>query len=374
MATPITPTTPANANLALGNSFVKGVICDKSKKQYSGKVAHFNSWVKKEHPLLFDTHNQCVNLRGLDGEVLTEFFGHISKKRKLKEEREGEPYKYIEPTKYQSYQHVSGYKSAIKFEFKNRRVPVPEETDLILSDLFGGYKRKVAELKQNGELPVGEGKQPITFEGVRFLAKEAMKQTHDYPLAIFAHIFVLLCWNLVARSVSVSSLMYNHMCWDGDAMVIVFPSHKGDKEGNVSLPKHVFANPLDPELCPILWLAVYVFTTGFRRTEAKPLVFGAADGTESRFSKWLKSICGVHAAALLAMGLLILEIGTHSFRKGVATFLSSMCGGPGPISIYLRAGWSLGPVQSRYILDGGGGDQLCGRAATSNLLVSILPR
>jgi hypothetical protein len=112
--------------------------------------------------------------------------------------------------------------------------------------------------------------------------------------------------------------MYNHISWDGDSMVIVFPSHKGDKEGNVSLPKHVFANPLDPALCPILWLAVYVFTTGFRRTDAKPLVFGAVDSTESRFSKWLKSICGEHTAALLAMGLLILEIGTHSFRKGLA--------------------------------------------------------
>ena len=39
-------------------------------------------------------------------------------------------------------------------------------------------------------------------------------------------------------------------------------------------------------------------------------------------------------------------------------------GGPTTISIYLRAGWSLGPVQSRYTLEGEGGDQVCGRAAT----------
>ena len=57
-------------------------------------------------------------------------------------------------------------------------------------------------------------------------------------------------------------------------------------------------------------------------------------------------------------------IGTHSFRKGIATFLSGSPGSPTAIAIYLRARWSLGPVQSRYILEGEGGDQVCGRAAT----------
>ena len=54
-----------------------------------------------------------------------------------------------------------------------------------------------------------------------------------------------------------------------------------------------------------------------------------------------------------------------------------MVGGASPISIYLRAGWSLGPVQSRYILEAQGGDQLCGRAASglniTNVEFSSLP-
>ena len=48
----------------------------------------------------------------------------------------------------------------------------------------------------------------------------------------------------------------------------------------------------------------------------------------------------------------------------MASFLCGLIGGPSAISIYLRAGWSLGPVQSRYILEAAGGDNLCGRAAT----------
>ncbi|ETV67883.1 hypothetical protein H257_16008 [Aphanomyces astaci] len=42
------------------------------------------------------------------------------------------------------------------------------------------------------------------------------------------------------------------------------------------------------------------------------------------------------------MGLNITEIGTHSLRKGVATALNNTPGGPQAVSVWLRAGWSLG--------------------------------
>lgn len=54
-------------------------------------------------------------------------------------------------------------------------------------------------------------------------------------------------------------------------------------------------------------------------------------------------------ALLKNQGVDIAMIGTHSFRKGIATF----------------------PVQSRYILEGEGGDQVCGRAATGIPLTDI---
>ena len=52
---------------------------------------------------------------------------------------------------------------------------------------------------------------------------------------------------------------------------------------------------------------------------------------------------------------MLIKIGTHSFRKGVASFLASCPDGPGAISIFLRAGWTLGAVQSRYLFAGQGG-------------------
>ena len=55
---------------------------------------------------------------------------------------------------------------------------------------------------------------------------------------------------------------------------------------------------------------------------------------------------------------MLIKIGTHSFRKGVASFLASCPDDPGAISIFLRAGWTLGAVQSRYLFAGQGGKSL----------------
>ena len=54
--------------------------------------------------------------------------------------------------------------------------------------------------------------------------------------------------------------MYDHITWNVDAMVFKFPKHKGDQEGRTSIPKHVYANPLNPTICPILAFAVLVFS------------------------------------------------------------------------------------------------------------------
>jgi hypothetical protein len=111
-----------------------------------------------------------------------------------------------------------------------------------------------------------------------------------------------------------------------------------------------------------------------RREGSKCAVFGEnIKGVEDRFGSWLGTVTSVESVAAVSvqLGISRPEIGTHSFRKGVATYLSSMVAGSSAIAIYLHAGWSLGPVQSRYIMEGQGGDQLCGRAATGLTMTSV---
>jgi hypothetical protein len=169
-------------------------------------------------------------------------------------------------------------------------------------------------------------------------------------VSIFAHTFIVLAWNLMARSISISTLMYQHLSWVDDSMVIKMPKHKGDQEGKHAFPRHVFANPLNPFICPILSLAMYVFTRGVRVEDSKPVIFGT--GADKRFGKWLFQFLNRNEDDIKLLGLNIMELGTHSFRKGVATFCATNPGGPTSISIFQRAGWSLGNVPNRYIFQG----------------------
>ncbi|ETV82806.1 hypothetical protein H257_04587 [Aphanomyces astaci] len=137
---------------------------------------------------------------------------------------------------------------------------------------------------------------------------------------------------------------------------------KNDQDGQMSFARHVYANPLNPEICPVLSLAVLLFTRGANLPGSQSLLFGY--NAKERFSTWLRNTCSNSEDDIVSMGLAIADIGTHSFRKGVASSLSNCPGGPQAVSIWLRAGWSLGSVQGQYIFEGSGGDQFVGRAAT----------
>ncbi|ETV80466.1 hypothetical protein H257_06737 [Aphanomyces astaci] len=107
---------------------------------------------------------------------------------------------------------------------------------------------------------------------------------------------------------------------------------------------------------------------GLPSKESSTLLFGV--NAKARFSKWLLKVCASNEAEIVAMDMSFSDIGTHSFRKGVATSLSNTPGGPQAVSIWLHAGWSLGSVQGRYVFEGSGGDQFVGRAATGLQLSS----
>jgi hypothetical protein len=65
-----------------------------------------------------------------------------------------------------------------------------DKTVAMLENFFSGYERKIADLKQNGEMSLIEGKKPLSFSGFRFLANEALDQHKDTNLGILCFSFV----------------------------------------------------------------------------------------------------------------------------------------------------------------------------------------
>ncbi len=100
-------------------------------------------------------------------------------------------------------------------------------------------------------------------------------------------------------------------------MVITIPQTKSDQEGNNVYPRNVYANPLNPQLCPVLALAIHCVCPGIRG-ESNCLPLFDSGSTTSNFSDWLRElfeeVCNEEVETL---GLERVEdgiYGTHSFR------------------------------------------------------------
>ena len=92
----------------------------------------------------------------------------------------------------------------------------------------------------------------------------------------------------MARSNSFANIMFQHISWEMDTLVVQFAQHKGDKKGHVRFGRHVYANPGDPKICPVLAVAVLIFSKTHRAAGGCQQLFEGAKA-ESRFSDMLIS-------------------------------------------------------------------------------------
>lgn len=129
----------------------------------------------------------------------------------------------------------------------------------------------------------------------------------------------------------------------------------GEGLGNM---KHVYANPFNPKVCSQLALAVRMFST-HRPVRARSHQLFEGIHSDDRFVKNLQITIAMIPESVL--GASRKDIGTHSNRKGSVSFVLAFRYVTA-VQVYLRAGWSLGNTQDRYIFAGPGGDQLVGRA------------
>lgn len=165
----------------------------------------------------------------------------------------------------------------------------------------------------------------------------------------------------MCRCATVNGVMLQHIDWREDALIVHIPQAKADQTGEaLSKDKHVYANPHKPEICSVLSLAVYIWCTNRENNIRQQLFFGTAG--DSRFSKILQAVLPLIPEGT-NLGANRKDIGTHSGRKGSSSYVLATPTVFAP-QVYLRAGWSLGNVQDRYLFAGSGADQLVGRAVS----------
>jgi hypothetical protein len=328
--------------------------------------------------------------------------------------------------KYPSLSTVRTFKSALVYSHQILNTVLPATVNIALENALKGFSRLLAESKQKGEMSVFEGKNQFTMEMYKVLSMklvavqprvhntnrssnssaransssisaaaaaadlqpqdtDAMVDEQPVPMpvenvqprsnswstlqttATFAWCFIVLQWNLMSRSESVASICLQHLSWQGDCLVILVPKTKTDQSASSIHPRHVYANPYEPEICPILSLAVFVFSHPFRYARNKNSLF-AGSYQNNRFGKILLKMLGDLSEGERVIFSSINEektsYGTHSVRKGSASYCASLKDGPHTVNVFQRAGWSIGNTQDRYLFHGEGSDQFVGRVVS----------
>ena len=145
----------------------------------------------------------------------------------------------------------------------------------------------------------------------------------------------------------------SHLSWNQDMLLVNFGVMKCNQEGKRPEQRALCANPLNPVLCPILSLGLYL-SLRCESLQQGSLLFGgnSVSHFNKSFTAGLNTLSNTDESGnspLSLAGRELSELGVHSVRKGAATFLSNCttCG-PSYTAICQRMRWTMG-MKDQYI-------------------------
>jgi len=229
-----------------------------------------------------------------------------------------------------------------------------------LSVHFAAIRKNKAKEAANGSTPAESGKKPISFALYQKLLMVMLKQSDKKY--VFASTVMILSWNLMSKNTM--NICSSHINWIEDALTILFAHQKNDQYGERRDPRHIYANPHLPHICPILNLAMYLIVYPLVATD--PKLFRGKCQYE-RFRKIMKDFYSLDEVVQVLNNFSIdpNSLGSHSFRKGACTYCTSgstVC--PGGTAIHLRGGWKMPGVDGTYMRWEAAGDQFVGRTVS----------
>ena len=235
--------------------------------------------------------------------------------------------------------------SGIKHLYRSSKYTYSNDIATKMNQFMAGMKRDVTDEKVELGGGSSEGKKRMTFEVYQLLCELFMRE--EDPEFAFAHAFLTLEWNLMARSENVVDAHVDHIFWNNDSLVMQFARTKGDQIGKKSDQLwHVYANPDNPAVCAVLALSKYLFSfpgilsVALSSDEGK--IF-PGNAQYDRFMKCFKKVIAENEDEFKRFGVGIGDLGSHSARKGACSFASAGCTvSPPMVSICLRAMWSMG--------------------------------
>jgi len=155
---------------------------------------------------------------------------------------------------------AQGYKSAVlKFRQLNGFAGFSQEEQVEFKRWFRGLQRQVSSRIRDGDIESSEeGKRHLKLEEYKRICTSLLSEGCNLSRKSFAqmHLFIVMSWNLCARADTTVSLHSSLLDWENDSSKVGIDKFKRNYNV-VPVYYHVFSNPIQPEICPILSLALH---------------------------------------------------------------------------------------------------------------------
>ena len=136
---------------------------------------------------------------------------------------------------------------------------------------MSGLKRVFTANKRESGASLDEGKKAMSFDVYKRLCEEPYNGKGDEHF--FSHALLTMEWNIMTGSDNFFNMHVQHIQWSSDSFIYYFGTLKGNQTGDrANDPWHVYSNPKNPTIFPVLALAKYFFShPGILTTNSKLL-------------------------------------------------------------------------------------------------------
>lgn len=226
-----------------------------------------------------------------------------------------------------------------------------------------GSARTAALQREALGLRTVEGKDPFPFPAYELLSGILFRSKDPEHVAL--HLFLLLEWNLMSRAEQAVDANIELVGVYNDALRFFIGKSKGNQEGtkHIDHPWHVYSVPSNPVICPVLAFTKHLIANPQILNGRRKLFDGV--NQYERFNKMLGKIIKSpeYRDEFIRLKMPPAYFGTHSIRKGAATFCATGVTSSPPIaSICIRCDWKMPGVMNRYIRFENAGDMYVGRS------------
>ena len=335
----------------------------KVKRDYINRLMKMQKWMQEKYPshykdIVFDISEQDLKSR-------TRFYYKM--KRDIKYDRlnynvweafMGDHKMRTDETHY-SYSNMRKYYDALLYGAEQSKHYLTPRFTAQADTYIECLKKEKTNAKKAGNLSI-EDADPITqalYLRILFWAVEAGN--------MFVWAYTVLCWNCMARSISIENLgLRNCKLGALDSVQWKYDDSKADKTGIKLTPKNCYANPFNFLACSFTSIGIWISLNRDRYNRGDKLfVISGTEGTTAHnYAESLKNLLSDKHDEIIAFGTDPYKAKPHGFRKGAGTAAcSGTTAAPSLPSVANRGEWSQGGVFNIYLQFAAAGDHYLGR-------------